>query len=132
MTKLKIFITHSPKDKAWVRSFARALEGQGAAVWLDEWELRAGDDWREALERGLRASDVLACVVTPESAQQPTLWFEVGAAVGMGKRVIPIVPEDFDASALPYSLRVRRVLQRTSPEETARRLLAETAAAVVT
>jgi len=128
MTQPKIFIAHSPEDDAWVRSFAEALKCQGAAVWLDEWELRAGDDLRDALERALRGSDILACVVTRENAQRPSLWFELGAAVAMGKRVVPIIAGDFDAATLPYSLRTRQSLQRTSPEETAQRLLAATAA----
>jgi hypothetical protein len=128
MSKPKVFISHSPEDQDWVNSFAQALRGEGAAVWLDQWELRAGDPRRDALERGLRGSDIVACVLTPENSQRPTLLFELGAAVGMGKRVVPIIPRNFDPSTLPFSFRVRQALQRTSPEETARRLLAEPAA----
>ena len=128
MSKPKIFISHAPEDQDWVNSFAQALRGEGATVWRDEGELRAGEPWCKALERGLRGSDTVAWILTPENARRPTLLFEVGAAVGMGKRVAPILPRDFDPSTLPFSFRTRQALQRTSPEETARRLLAELAA----
>jgi hypothetical protein len=128
MTKPKIFLSHSHADHAWVRSFAEALQGGGATVWLDEWDLRPEDLSLAPLERALRGSDIVACVITPEGARLPNFWFELGAAVGMGKRFVPIISGDFDASALPHSLHVRQFLRRTSPEETARRLLAETAA----
>jgi hypothetical protein len=46
----------------------------------------------------------------------------------MGKRAVPIVSKEVKAAELPYPLRVRRFLPRESPEETATKLLAETAA----
>ena len=52
----------------------------------------------------------------------------IGVAVAMGKRAVPIVSKNLSLSELPYPLRVRRVLLRESPEETARQLLAEMAA----
>jgi hypothetical protein len=128
MTKPKIFLSHSHADQVWVRSFAEALQGEGATVWLDEWDLRPEDLPLAPLERALRGSDIVAYVVTPEGVRLPNFWFELGAAVGMRKRFVPIISGDFDAAALPHSLQVRQFLRRTSPEETARRLLAEAAA----
>jgi hypothetical protein len=41
----------------------------------------------------------------------------------MGKRVVAIVPEDFDPSRLPLPLRARRFLIKRAPEVTASELL---------
>jgi hypothetical protein len=41
----------------------------------------------------------------------------------MGKRVVAIVPEDFDPSQLPLPLRARRFLIKRAPEATASELL---------
>ena len=38
-----VFLSHSSKDKAGVRPVAERLRGDGLRVWLDEWEIKAGD-----------------------------------------------------------------------------------------
>jgi hypothetical protein len=128
MSKRRIFISHAGADRNWVRAFAESLKAQGVMVWLDEWQVPAGEPIQEALEQGLRTSDTIAFILTPENIHHPSLFFELGAAMGMGKRAVPIVPTDLEPSQLPYPLRVRRALPKESPEETARKLLAETAA----
>jgi TIR domain-containing protein len=127
----QVFISysHSETDKEWVRQFAQSLERRGFSVWLDETRLHFGDRIREAVEEGLRNSDVIVSLVTPQSVNRPNLFFELGAALGMGKRVIAIVPKDLDLALLPQPLRARRFLQQASPEETASALAAETASA---
>jgi hypothetical protein len=57
-----------------------------------------------------------------EPTSKPNLFFELGAAIGMGKRVVPIVPKDLDPSVLPLDLRLRRYLIRDTPEQTAEEL----------
>jgi hypothetical protein len=128
MSQRRIFISHAQNDRDWTRAFAESLEAEGAQVWLDELQVPAGDRLAEALEKGFRDSDVVAFVVTPDNVRSPTLLFELGAALGAGKRAVPIVPKDLATSELPYPLRVRRLLLRESPKETAKKLLAETAA----
>jgi hypothetical protein len=128
MSQRRIFISHGASDREWVRAFAESLQAQGVQVWLDDLQIPAGGRLEEALEQGLRGSDVVAFVITSDNIRGPDLFFELGAAVGMGKRAVPIVPKDVSASELPYPLRVRRLLLRESPEETARKFLAETAA----
>ncbi|HEV3256655.1 MAG TPA: toll/interleukin-1 receptor domain-containing protein [Gemmataceae bacterium] len=128
MNKRQIFISHAGADREWVWAFAESLKAQGVTVWLDEWQLHAGEPMRDALEKALRTSDTVAFILTRENIHRPDLFFELGAAVAMGKRAVPIVPKELEPSQLPYPLRVRRSLPQGSPEETARRLLAETAA----
>src|SRR5262249_56295717 len=124
MTKPKIFISGSAADREWVRAFVKSLFELGAQVWVDEGE---GDgEGKEALEKGLRSSQVFTCVITPETARRPTLWFELGAAIGTGKRVVPILPRDLDTSELLPPLRLHKSLYKGSPEGTARELLAVT------
>jgi len=126
--KRQVFISHSGADSEWVRAFAESLKAQGVTVWLDEWQVHVGEPIQNVLERALRTSDIIAFILTRENIHRPDLFFELGAAVGMGKRAVPIVPRDLETSQLPYPLRVRRSLPQGSPEETARKLLAETAA----
>jgi hypothetical protein len=71
------------------------------------------------MEYGLRNSNVIALLITPDTIQRPNLFFELGAALGMGKPLIPVVSEDIDPSVLPASLRSRGYLLKKSPQVTA-------------
>jgi len=119
MEKRRVFISHSAQDADWARSFAQALKERGVTVWFDEFDVRPGESVRDALEAGLRDSDVLVALLDAESPSKPNLFFELGAAIGMGKRVVAIVPKDLDPSVLPLDVRLRRYLIRNTPEQTA-------------
>lgn len=119
MSKPQVFISYSNVDKDWARSFAEALRERGVSVWLDQFRIGVGESLPHALEKGLRESDVLVTVIDPSSSLKPASLFELGAAIGMGKRVVPIVPREFDTSKLPFELRTRRYLLRDTPEDTA-------------
>jgi hypothetical protein len=80
---------------------------------------------QQALEKGFRSSDIVAFIVTPDSIRRPSFLFELGAAIGMGKRAVPIVAKEVRASDVPFPLRSRMALKKESPEDTAVRLLAE-------
>jgi hypothetical protein len=44
------FLSHNSKDKPEVKRLGEALKKRGMTVWLDEWELRPGLSWQDALE----------------------------------------------------------------------------------
>jgi len=122
MEKVRVFISHSAGDAEWARSFAQALKERGLDVWFDEFNVRPGESLRDALESGLRNSDVLVALLDPEHPSKPAMYFELGAAIGLGKRVVSIVPKDLDPTNLPLDVRLRRYLVRHSPQETAEEL----------
>lgn len=119
MTKPSVFVSysHADDDSAWVRSFARALEEHGIAVWLDVEQLRPGDVISDAIEKALRASDAIVVVLDPATASRPSLLWEIGAGIGMRKRLIPILP--LEGGGLPLPLRDVQSLKRGTPEDTA-------------
>ena len=45
-----VFLSHNSRDKPAVKSLGTALKKRGLTVWLDEWELRPGLTWQDALE----------------------------------------------------------------------------------
>lgn len=118
----KVFISHTDRDTEWARSFAQALAARGLTVWFDESGLRPGENFVEALEAALRGSDTLISLFDLEGSSMPNFFFELGAAIGMGKNVVPIVPKGVDPAKLPLDLRRRRYLVRGTPEETAEAL----------
>jgi len=122
MSNPEVFISYSRRDAEWARSFAEALNRRGVRVWFDEFRVAPGDSLRDAVETGLRESDVFVALLDPEHPVSPNLYFELGAAIGMGKRVVAIVPRELDAAILPFDIRSKRYLTRESPEDTAEEL----------
>ena len=45
-----VFLSHNSKDKPDVKALGMALKQRGLSVWLDEWELRPGLTWQDALD----------------------------------------------------------------------------------
>ena len=121
MAKRDVFISypHDDIDHEWMVEFVERLRQYGFTVWLDTEEIQAGDFIGDAIEDGLRNSDLIVVILGQEGARSPGFFFELGAAVGMGKRVIPIVPADLDPGKLPGPIRFKLSLPRQSPGETA-------------
>lgn len=126
MSKLpNVFISYSHEDAEWAEAFARALEERGVSVWFDMFNISAGETISQRVEEGLRSSDLVVALVNTHSLHHPAFFFELGAAVALGKRLVGIVPKDMDPTLLPHSLRTRRYLPKDSPQETANALVSE-------
>jgi tetratricopeptide (TPR) repeat protein len=64
-----VFLSHSSKDKPFVRELADALEtGGDIKVWLDEREINYGDNAVLKMEEGLDA-DVVLLILSPDSVE---------------------------------------------------------------
>ncbi len=122
MTTLKVFISYAHSDRAWAQKFAKTLMEFGLDASLDQLDTLSEQDWVEGLEKTLRESDIVVVLIPPDDIGHPYVLAELGAALALGKSVIPIIPREIEASKLPFPLRRQQRLVRTSPEETAQEL----------
>ena len=88
----RVFISHIHSDSDWVRSFVDQLlsAGQRNVCLLNEKSLWVSRG--RQIENGLRSSEYIVLVVSPGASIRPGSNFELGASLGMGKRVIPSWP----------------------------------------
>lgn len=124
MSSPKVFISYSHSDKEWARKFAETIASTGLEIWFDEFNIKLGQPLIEAIEKGLRESNVVVLLINAENINRPTLFFEIGAALSMNKAIIPVIPKDFEYHKLPLPLQRIKFLFRNSPEETAKELAA--------
>lgn len=125
MNQPKIFLSYSHRsseDREWIQELAKHLSARELSPWLDQWSVKPGDRLSETLAEGLRTSDVLVFLVSPESLGSANLFFELGVALSMGKKIIPIVSRDIRPGELPSPLRERAYLVKTTPEEAAEKV----------
>jgi hypothetical protein len=98
MDRYDVFISHAHADQDWVHVLAENLRNAGLEVFLDAWEIAAGDVLVHELDRGLRDSLHGVLVVSPASMTRPWVGEEyavlLGKAVEQGRRLIPVLLED--------------------------------------
>lgn len=112
-TKLKVFLSYSRKDEAFVIRLAAALAKQGYDVEFDQSQrdpvnvesgISAEDEWWRRLQEMIAASAVVVFVVSPDSAASRVCDEEIAFARAMGKRLIPILLRQIDFATAPPRL----------------------------
>jgi hypothetical protein len=73
---------------------------------------------------------LVVLIVSKETSTRPNVLFEFGAAYGMGKRILVIVPEDISLNEIPLAvIRAEKVLIEESPTNAAEAVAAAARAA---
>lgn len=62
-----VFISYNSLDRAIVQSLSERLKASGFLIWLDEWEIRVGDQIIQKISRGLEKSRYLAVWLSQHS-----------------------------------------------------------------
>ena len=94
-----VFLSHSAKDKAVVRSLAERLRADGLKVWFDEWVLKPGDSIPAKIEEGLEHSRVLVLCMSANAfgsdwAQLESGTFRFRDPMNQERRFIPVRLDD--------------------------------------
>jgi hypothetical protein len=101
----KIFLSHSSKDKDFVRRLATDLAEMGHTPWRDEEQIKAGDSIVRAIDEAVRSADYVVIVLSSNSVQsswfatewEAKLWQEINQRRTM---VIPALIDDCEIPAL--------------------------------
>ena len=96
-----IFLSHSHKDKDFVRKLAFDLRKAGAKVWFDEAELKVGDSLIEKISEGLEEMEYVGAVISESAINSKWVNQELRVALTdemkLGRvKVLPFLVEDCD------------------------------------
>src|SRR5713226_7709292 len=72
---MKVFLSHSTKDAAFVEKLAAELRAESIEPWLCEVDIGPGDNFVAKVEDGLRESDLALLVFSPDAAR--SAWTQV-------------------------------------------------------
>ncbi len=94
----RVFLSHSSKDKDFVRKLAADLTEVGHSPWLDEWEIRVGDCIITRVEGGIRECDYVVIVLSKSAVESTWVnrewkakyWEEIESGK---KLVLPVLLE---------------------------------------
>lgn len=93
------FLSHNSADKETARAIGALLLAQNIPVWLDEWEVLAGDSIVHKINMGLQNATGLIALWSARAAASQWVNRELAAAVqrsiqDTSFRIIPIVLDD--------------------------------------
>ena len=92
---MRVFISHSSKDKPAVEALALALRERGIEPWLDKWEIGPGDDIVASINAGLEEASAGVIVFSQHSKESRWVEAEVSyltyARVQESKALIPVI-----------------------------------------
>lgn len=86
-----IFISHDHDDADFAELLKLRLEKHGLKGWIDSERLKAGQSWREEIDKGLEDSLAVVVVMTPDARKSEYVTYEWAYAWGKGKKIIPIM-----------------------------------------
>jgi hypothetical protein len=86
-----VFVSHSSCD-AWIaHQMAKELKSLGAECWLDQKDLKGGDQIIDTIVDGIRKCNEAVVLISSTSVSSQWVNFEIGAVVILDKRVTPIL-----------------------------------------
>lgn len=92
-----VFISYSRKDQAFVRSLDAAFRTLDRVPWVDWDSIQKGEQWWEAIQRGIEGAHTFVFVISPDSIASAICRSEIDHAAQHNKRFLPIVRrEGFD------------------------------------
>src|SRR5271166_643682 len=117
---MKVFLSHSTKDKQFVQAFAAELKAEKIEPWLCEVDVEFGGNFVGQIEEGLRDADLAVLFWSPEAARSDWTrleWTAVTAReISESRTRLGIVL--LRDCAIPELLRVKhRIDARTDPEQ---------------
>jgi len=87
------FVSYSRRDQEFALRLAVDLRAAGAAIWMDQVDIRPSDRWDRTIEAAVRDCAGLVLVLSPNSAASDNVLDEVAVALEAGKPVIPVLIE---------------------------------------
>lgn len=84
-----IFISYSASDSSTARAVSKALGKHGFKAWSGE-KIEVGSGFAAQIEQAMRAADWYVVIVSEEALNSPNVNFEIGAAMGGHKKLLPV------------------------------------------
>jgi hypothetical protein len=100
----KIFTSYSRSDSVFVDWLWQELESRNIQIWVDRKDIKAGENWADAVDSALKSSQVMLLVLSPASMSSKNVKQEWMYMMDTGKVVVPILWQDCEKHFKLYAL----------------------------
>ncbi|MEM9265641.1 MAG: TIR domain-containing protein [Cyanobacteria bacterium P01_F01_bin.13] len=101
----QVFISYSEKDLTTKEIVRYHLLQAGVTVWTNTVDIRMGEDFEVAIQRGLEEADNIVYLISQASLASEYCQEEIHQALGLNKRVIPMLVEEVNLNLIPDIIR---------------------------
>ena len=108
--KFDVFIADVVDDREFAQALAGALRKRGLSVWREEEQIKPGDYWADRVQDALHGSENVVFVLSTGAAKSNWLAVELGGALALQKRIIPVIKAGTPPEEIPGPLRLRKPL----------------------
>ena len=111
----QVFISYKSEYRAFAEQLRERLLSWGHKPWLDVFDIPAGTapnsrGWDDAIHNGMKASQVVVGVMTPESLKSPNVLDEWGWALENQRRLFMMWLRDVTTEEIPPRyIRIQRI-----------------------
>lgn len=104
--KPKVFLSHSSRDKPFVRELDRALQAYGIETFLDERDIRIGEDIPNRVYEEIQAATYVCYVISSSSINSAWVKDELSKASMLEKerRDVLVLPILIESTEIPVSI----------------------------
>ena len=105
---MKVFISYASKDEPLATKIVESLEEAGLDAWYKKREILPGDNWAEKVASGLKESNAMIVLVTPEALESDAVQSSISYALSeptFSRRLIPVIvggSEEFLGDRMPW------------------------------
>jgi hypothetical protein len=98
-----VFISYARDDRPFVQEVAAGLRARGIEANVERDSVHSGERMADELKAGLESSNVVV-VFFGNSVPSPWMNFEIGAAIGSSKQLVPVLLDVSGVSRAPTAV----------------------------
>jgi hypothetical protein len=104
---MPVFISYSHADKSFVDSLAKQLVANRVSVWLDKWEIHAGDSLLIKIQNAISGASALLVILSKASVKSEWCTKELNAGLmrELDEKRVVVVPVLVENCEIPVFLR---------------------------
>jgi hypothetical protein len=98
---MRVFISYASKDEPLATKLVEALDEAGLDAWYKKREILPGDNWAEKIASGLKESNAMIVLVTPDALESEAVQSTISYALSepaFNRRLIPVIVGDWEKS----------------------------------
>ena len=102
---IRVFLSYARTDAKNVEKLRNYLGFEPRIRVVSPDSLTSGQAWASQLKHAIEDCDVFVVVISPTSVASPNVLYELGAAWGMGKPILPVTTQVYSGLNLPLDLK---------------------------
>ena len=90
----EVFLSHSSKDRAFVRTLVKVLRRHGVPVWYSETSIRGAQQWHDEIGKALGRCDWFVLVLSPDAVDSMWVKRELSYSLNQSRfegKIVPLV-----------------------------------------